>query len=69
MFFKKMSQKTIKIIAIILYSISLVMIFIVGYLIGFDIGKARGASYVLVLTVEPGPNEIEPQASLDKDEI
>ena len=58
-----MTEKRIKTIAIILYSLSIIMMFVLGYLIGFDLGKQRATSYMLVLTIEPIPDDIEPKPS------
>jgi len=66
---EKMKEITkIKLIATIIFLASLAGIFILGYLIGFDIGK-RNASYALIITIEPAPDEIEPKTSEDRDKI
>jgi len=65
--FKFKNRETkIKTIAIILLSFSLIGMFFVGYLIGLDIGKQKGAVYILTLTIEPMPDEFEPKPSKDK---
>lgn len=64
-----MTEKRIKTIAIILLSLSMVAMCTLAYLIGFEIGKQKGTSYMLVLTIEPAPDEVEPKASKDEGNI
>ena len=59
----------VKILIIILFLGALVSVFIMGYLIGLDIGKERGTSYTFVFTNEPIPDDIEPKPSKGEGKI
>ena len=63
-----MKEKKLKIIIIIVLAFYMAVGFIFGYLIGLDIGKQK-ASYMLVITITPMPDEAEPKPSKGGDKI
>ena len=57
----------IKIYITILFSFAMLLMFVLGYLIGFDIGKMKSTSYELVLVIEPQPDIAESGPNIEKE--